>query len=142
MYLDELLNETKKAYNENEIPVGALIVKNNEIIAIAHNTKETNKCCLNHAEINVIILASKYLNSWRLDECDMYITMEPCIMCYGAIIQSRIRNVYYLLNNTKYGFLGNNLKQKYLNTKFIKIDDEKYEKEILKMLKKFFSERR
>ena len=138
-----IIEEAKKAFNENEIPVGALITHNDEIIAISHNTKEQNNCCLNHAEINVIEYASKKLNTWRLNECDLYVTMEPCVMCCGAISQSRIKNVYYLINNPKYGGLENNLKLlKNNNTNVEKINDSKYEEQIKKLLKKFFSNKR
>lgn len=142
-YFEIILDESLKAFNENEIPVGALMTYKDEIIAISHNTKEQNQCCLNHAEINVIEYASKKLKTWRLSECDLYITMEPCVMCCGAIAQARIKSVYYLINNPKYGGLENNSKIfKNSNTNVVKINNLKYEKQIKILLKKFFSDKR
>lgn len=89
------LEEARKAYEKNEVPVGAVIVKDNKIIARAHNTREQDQSALGHAEILVIKTANEILQSWRLDSCSLYVTIEPCQMCSGAIIQSRIENVYY-----------------------------------------------
>jgi deoxycytidylate deaminase len=89
------LAEAKKAYMIAEVPVGAVIVYNNKIIARGHNTRETNQSVLGHAEINAIKKASKKIGSWRLEDCDIYVTLEPCPMCSGAIIQSRIKNLYF-----------------------------------------------
>lgn len=88
------LNEAKKAYDKLEIPVGAVIVKDGKIISRAHNLKETKQSALAHAEILAIQKASKKLNNWRLIDCDIYITLEPCPMCMGAIISSRIKNIF------------------------------------------------
>lgn len=93
-FMKEALKEAKKAYDKLEIPVGAVIVKDNKIIARAHNLKETKNSALAHAEILAIQKANKKLNNWRLLDCDIYITLEPCIMCLGAISSSRIRNMY------------------------------------------------
>ena len=79
----------------NEIPVGAVIVKNNEIIAFAHNQKENLHDVTAHAEILALKMAQEGLRRWRLDDCDMYVTLEPCPMCASAIIQSRIKNLYF-----------------------------------------------
>ena len=87
--------EAKKAYRKDEIPVGCVIVCENEIIACGYNKKECKNNALMHAEIIAIDKACKKLGSWRLDNCDIYVTLEPCMMCMGAIIESRIRNVYY-----------------------------------------------
>ena len=83
-----------KAFKKEEIPVGAVIVKDGKIIARAHNSKETSKNACGHAEILAIQKACKKLNSWRLLDCDMYVTLEPCPMCAGALINSRISKVY------------------------------------------------
>lgn len=99
-YLKLAINESKKSALNGEIPIGAVIVKNDQILAIAHNTKEKEKCCIFHAEINAIIEACEKNNNWRLDECDMYVSFEPCPMCASAIRQSRIRNVYCALSNS------------------------------------------
>lgn len=88
------LLEAQKAYNANEVPVGAIIVKDNKIIGRGYNLKEENADPTCHAEIIAIKEACKTLNSWRLNNCSMYVTLEPCPMCAGAIVQSRISNLY------------------------------------------------
>ena len=93
-WMKEALKEAKKAYEKQEIPVGAVIVKENKIIARGHNLKETKKTALAHAEIIAIQKANKKLDNWRLLDCDIYVTLEPCPMCLGAIASSRIKNVY------------------------------------------------
>ena len=90
-FMQIALKEAKKAYDKLEIPVGAVIVKNGEVIAKAHNLKETKFDTTKHAEILAIQKASKKLESWRLLDCEMYVTLEPCSMCAGAIINSRIK---------------------------------------------------
>ncbi|MEG2351108.1 MAG: nucleoside deaminase [Bacilli bacterium] len=94
-YMDVALLEAKKAYKKNEIPVGAVIVKDGSIIAKAHNSIEKTNSILNHAEIIAIKKAMKHENNWRLNDCVMYVTLKPCKMCLGAIIESRIKKVYY-----------------------------------------------
>ena len=89
------LKEAEKARDLDEVPVGAVIVKNGKVIAKAHNLRETNQQASAHAESLAIAKASKKLNTWCLDECDLYVTLEPCMMCTGNIILSRIRNLYY-----------------------------------------------
>ena len=91
--------EAKKAYKNDEIPVGCVIVCENEIVACGYNKKERKNNALMHAEIIAIDKACRKLGSWRLDNCDIYVTLEPCMMCMGAIIESRIRNVYYGAKN-------------------------------------------
>ena len=93
-YMKIALEEAKKAYNKDEIPVGAVIIKNGEVVAKAYNLKETKQDTTNHAEILAIKKASKKLGTWRLTDCEMYVTLEPCSMCAGALIQSRIKKVY------------------------------------------------
>ena len=92
--MKEALKEAQKAYSKEEIPVGAVIVKENKIIAKAHNLKELKKTAIAHAEILAIQKANKKLQNWRLINCDLYVTLEPCMMCLGAIISSRIKNIY------------------------------------------------
>ena len=93
-WMKEALKEAQKAYSKEEIPVGAVIVKENKIIAKAHNLKELKKTAVAHAEILAIQKANKKLQNWRLLNCDLYVTLEPCMMCLGAIISSRIKNIY------------------------------------------------
>ena len=93
-FMKVALEEANIAYSNNEVPVGAVIVKDNKIIAKAHNLKRNSNNIMNHAEIIAIMEASEYLGDWRLVDCDMYVTLEPCPMCAGAINQSRIRTIY------------------------------------------------
>ena len=94
-YMNKAFEEALKALQEDEVPVGAIIVKDGKIIAKAHNKKEHKNSAIAHAEILAINKANNKLNSWHLDDCIMYVTLEPCVMCVGAIIQSRIKKVVY-----------------------------------------------
>ena len=105
-FMKEAIKEAIKASKKLEVPVGAVIVKDDKIIARAHNVKETKKDTTKHAEIIAIQKASKKLDTWRLLDCDMYITLEPCSMCTGAIINSRIRKVYIGTMDEKTGSCG------------------------------------
>ena len=104
--MKEALKEANKAYEKLEIPVGAIIVKDDKIIARAHNLKEIKCDTTEHAEINAIKKASKKLGSWRLTGCEMYVTLEPCSMCAGALIQSRIDKLYIGTMDDKTGACG------------------------------------
>lgn len=96
-YFEYILKLANNSLVTDDIPVGAIIVKNNEIIGEGWNTREKDNFILGHAEINAIKMASNYLNSWNLYDCELYVTLKPCSMCLEAIKQSRIKNVYYLL---------------------------------------------
>ena len=102
-YMLEAYREAKRAYNKGECPIGAVIVKDGEIIARAHNNKESRKNPLEHAEMVAIRKAASVVGDWRLCDCDMYVTLEPCIMCAGALVLSRIRNLYIGARNQKSG---------------------------------------
>lgn len=102
-YIKEALKEAKKAYLIDEVPVGCVIVHNDKIIARGYNKREKLNSSLAHAEIIAIKKACRKLNSWRLEDCVMYITLEPCIMCAGAIIQARIPTVYYGAYDYRFG---------------------------------------
>lgn len=97
------LEEAKKAYIEDEVPIGCVIVKDDVVLACAHNLKQQVNLSLAHAEIVCINEACKKLNSKYLDGCDLYVTLEPCMMCMGAIIQSRVANVCYAASDPKGG---------------------------------------
>ena len=99
-----------QAFKEDEVPVGCVIVKDNKIIAKAHNKKEKKNCAIFHAEIECINKATKKLNNWNLKGTSMYVTLEPCMMCTGAIVNSRIDNVYYACEDPKGGALVSNIK--------------------------------
>ena len=105
-FMKEALKEAKKAYDKLEVPVGCVIVKDGKIVARAHNLKESKKDTTKHAEILAIQKASKKLDAWRLLDCDMYVTLEPCSMCAGAIVNSRIRNLYIGTMDKKTGAAG------------------------------------
>lgn len=116
-FMKEALKEAKKAYKKLEVPVGAVVVKDEKIIAKAHNIKETSNNPCAHAEILAIQKASKKLGAWRLSDCSLYVTLEPCPMCAGAILNSRIKNVYIGTKDEKTGAMG---------SKFNLMEDYKY----------------
>ncbi len=99
-------NEAKKAFDKEEIPVGCVIVKDDIVIAKAYNLREIKNQVMAHAEMLAITKANKKLGSWRLDDCDIYVTLEPCPMCLGAIIQARIKNLYFGAYDKKGGACG------------------------------------
>ena len=102
-YMRIALKEAMKAKEIDEVPVGAVIVRKGEIIAKAHNLREKNQQAFAHAEFLAIQKASKKLGTWNLSDCDLYVTLEPCLMCTGAIWQSRIRHLYYGADDPKGG---------------------------------------
>lgn len=102
-FMREALKQALKAYQNDEIPVGAVIVYQNKIIAKAYNKREKKQDATAHAELLAIQKACVALNSWRLEDCSLYVTLEPCAMCAGAIIQARIKNVFYGAKNARFG---------------------------------------
>lgn len=138
--MKEALKEAKKAYDKLEVPVGAVIVKDGKIIARAHNLKETKYDTTKHAEILAIQKASKKLNSWRLIDCEMYVTLEPCSMCAGAIINSRIKKVYIGALDEKTGAVGSvlNLFEDFTFNHKVEVEKGIMQKECETMLKDFF----
>ncbi len=143
-FMKEALKEAQKAYDKLEIPVGAVIVKEGKIIARAHNIKEEKKDTTKHAEIIAIQKASKKLQNWRLADCEMYITLEPCSMCAGALIQSRIKKVYIGTADPKTGACGSvlNLLKDYTFNHKVEIETGILKDECENILKKFFKELR
>lgn len=108
-WMKEAIKQAKKAAQKDEVPIGCVIVKDDQIIARAYNKREMKQCSTAHAEILAIEKACKKLGSWRLGDCDLYVTLEPCPMCSGAIIQSRIRNVIFGAYDPKGGCMGSNM---------------------------------
>lgn len=104
--MKQALKEAQKAYQKEEVPVGAVIVKDEQIIARAHNLKEKSVDSTKHAEIIAIQKASKKLGTWRLSDCEMYVTLEPCSMCTGAIIGARLKKIYIGALDSKTGACG------------------------------------
>ena len=135
-YIDFIIDLAKKAYNYDDIPVGAIVVKDNDIIGYGFNQRNTFGSVIGHAEIDAIEMACKKIGDWRLDNCDMYVTLLPCMMCTGAIIESRIKNVYYLCDRTNVRFNS----KEYLNVIKIKNDNKSFE--YMKLLQKFFENKR
>jgi CMP/dCMP deaminase zinc-binding len=143
-YMRAALNEAKKAYKKEEVPVGVVIVKEGKIIAKAHNLKESKKDTTCHAEILAIKKASKKLNSWRLENCEMYVTLEPCPMCAGALIQARIKKVYIGTMDYKTGACGSvfNLLEDYTFNHKVECESGILKEECEKILQDFFKELR
>ncbi len=140
----EALKEAKKAKKLNEVPIGCVIVKGNKIIGRGYNRRMKDKNTLSHAELNAIKKASKKLKDWRLDDCEMYVTTEPCQMCSGAIVQSRIKKVYIGCMNPKAGCAGSimNLLQVDKFNHQVEIESGVLEEECSGILKDYFKELR
>lgn len=136
----EALKEAKKALDKEEVPVGAIIVKDGKMISRAHNIKECKKDATCHAEILAIQKACKKLGSWRLLDCEMYVTLEPCPMCAGALIQSRIKKLYIGTDDNKTGACGSvlNLLEDYKFNHKIEVKKYILKEETEKILKEFF----
>lgn len=143
-FMQEALKEAKKAENKLEVPVGCVIVKDGKIVARAHNLKETKTDTTKHAEIIAIQKASKKLEAWRLLDCEMYITLEPCSMCAGAIIQARIKKVYIGAMDEKTGACGSvlNLLQDYPFNHIVEVETGIEKEKCEKILKEFFKKLR
>ena len=105
-FMLQALEMAKKAYRKDEVPVGAIIVRNNKVVSKAYNSREKKQNALHHAEILAINKACKKLKSFRLDDCEMYVTLEPCPMCSGAIINARLKKVYFGCPDLNYGCAG------------------------------------
>ena len=108
-FMKMAIKEAIKARDIDEVPVGCVIVKDNKVIARGYNKREKDQDPTSHAELKTLQKAGKKLNSWRLEDCDIYVTLEPCIMCSGAIIQSRIRHIYFGAYDPKGGALGSSI---------------------------------
>ena len=108
-YMLEALKEAELAALEDEVPIGCVIVRNNQIVARSHNQREKSHNPLGHAEVLAIKKASEIVNDWQLVDCELYVTVEPCIMCAGAIIQSRIPKVVYGAPDLKGGAFGSSI---------------------------------
>ncbi|MCI8353032.1 MAG: nucleoside deaminase [Clostridia bacterium] len=143
-FMKEALKEAVKAYDKLEVPVGVVIVNDGKIIARAHNVKEEKQDTTRHAEIIAIQKASKKLNNWRLTNCEMYVTLEPCSMCAGALIQSRIKKVYIGTMDSKTGACGSvlNLLEDFTFNHKVEIETGILQKECEQLLKNFFKELR
>lgn len=137
-YIKETIKLAKKAAKRGDFPVGALIVKENKIISKAYNKKEKDKIATKHAELIAIEKACKKLKTWHLEDCILYTSMEPCLMCIGAIIQSRIKKIVYSAHNESFGAIENDLSKVKIGCQIDKISDEEY----IKIIKDFFIDKR
>ena len=134
-YLTKIIELSKKSLESGDVPIGAIIVKDGQIIGEEYNTREKNNDVMGHAEINAIKDASKKLNNWNLQESVMYVTLKPCSMCLSVIRESRIDFVYYLLDKPEKKF-------EYSRTAIHNFDDENAKEEYLGILQDFFKKLR
>ena len=111
-FMNQALKLAKTAYDQGEVPVAALLVRNDLIIAQNFNTKEQDQQVLAHAELKVITEASKKLGTWRLNETQLYVTLEPCLMCAGALIEARVSHVIYGCSDSEGGFFSTQMHKK------------------------------
>ncbi|HSQ88967.1 nucleoside deaminase [Romboutsia sp.] len=139
-YMKEALKEAYKAYNKKETPIGAVVVKNEEIIGRGHNLTETLNDCTAHAEILAIREAAENLGGWRLIDCDLYVTMEPCIMCSGAIVNSRIKKLIIGTKHIKNSYTEkqHEFKINYYENSNVEVSFGVLEEDCSKILQEFF----
>ena len=130
-YFEEIIKLSKKSLKYGDVPIGAIIVKDGVIIGKGYNTREKQESVLGHAEINAINMASKRLNNWNLNGSDLYVTLKPCSMCMEVIKQSRITNVYYLLDKLS-------TKHEFDQTIIKKYENDEMNKLYLEILQSFF----
>ncbi|MFO7294707.1 MAG: tRNA adenosine(34) deaminase TadA [Clostridia bacterium] len=142
--MQQALVEAQKAYDMGEVPIGAVIVKDGEVIARGHNLRETEKDPTLHAEMVAIREAAKHLGGWRLTGCELYVTIEPCPMCAGAIIQARIQRVVFGALDPKAGCAGSlyNLLQDPRFNHRVEVISGVMEEECRRIMQEFFRERR
>ncbi len=138
------LQEAMKAFEEDEVPVGAVIVQNNKIISRGYNQVEKLKDATAHAEMIAITSAANRLGTWRLNECSLYVTIEPCIMCTGAIINSRIKEIYFGAHDTKFGACGSiyNIPEENKTNHHLKVYSSLLADECSNLMKEFFEKLR
>ena len=132
-----LIKESKKSLLTNDVPVAAIIVENGKIIAKAHNSREKYQNVISHAEIIALQKACKKKKTWHLDDCEIYVTMEPCLMCMNAISQSRIKKIYYVLENKTFKKIQNVMNDK---IEIMRLEDSN--DELNNLIKNFFIEKR
>lgn len=143
-WMEEALNMAKRAYKKNEVPIGAVIVKDGKIISKAYNQREKKQNAIKHAEIIAIDKACKKLKSWRLDGCTLFVTLEPCPMCSGAICNARIDKVVYASSEktSQDNLCEMILQSNRLNHKVLLEQEKNFEREASNLLTSFFKEKR
>ncbi|NMB17917.1 MAG: GNAT family N-acetyltransferase [Erysipelothrix sp.] len=140
-YMKEALKQAQQAYDKDEVPVGAVLVYEDKIIAKAHNLRETSQLVTSHAELLCVEKANQILEDWKLEDCTLYVTLEPCVMCAGVILQSRIKQVFYGAADPKGGAFGSVVSMHELNPK-LEITGGILEEECSSILTKYFREKR
>lgn len=143
-YMKEAIRQAKKAENIDEVPIGAVIVHDDKIIARAHNLRESKQNAINHAEVIAIQKACKKIGSWRLEDCVLYVTLEPCPMCAGAILQSRISRVVYGASDPKGGCIESCMKMYEIKgfNHYPKVTSGVMKEECSELLKNYFRKKR
>ena len=143
-YMQCAINQARRAGKKGEVPVGAVIVKDDRILSVGINMREKNRSATAHAEMMAIEKACKKLRSWRLEDCDLYVTLEPCPMCAGAILQARMKNVYFGAYDQKAGAAGSvfNLFADYTFNHEVNIQGGVLEEDCQSLLSDFFSDLR
>lgn len=138
------IKEAQKAFDEDEVPVGAVIVINGKVIASAHNTRQKKHDVFGHAECKVIQKATKKLGTWILDQATLYVTLEPCLMCCGAIIQSRISRLVYATSEPKFGCAGSicNVFENHLFNHHVEVQHGILKDMSVSLLKEYFNKKR
>jgi tRNA(adenine34) deaminase len=139
-FMFSALQEAEKAFEEKEVPVGAVVVKDNKIIGRGYNQVERLKDATAHAEMIALTAASNFLGNWRLTECSIYVTLEPCVMCTGALLASRINELFFATFDSKFGACGSvyNLAEDGKTNHKIKVYSGIYAEESKKLLQNFF----
>jgi tRNA(adenine34) deaminase len=141
-FMKSALKCAQKAFEEGEVPIGAVVVYNGKVIARGHNRRTKKQIATAHAEVEAIEKACKKLGSWRIPECELYVTLEPCPMCMGAMLNARIRKVYYGAPEGKGRSLTNEIANANLVNHVIEVEGGVLEKECAAILTKFFSDMR
>lgn len=143
-FMKQALREAQKSYEQDEVPVGCVVVIDNQIVARAHNVRQKQHDVLGHAEIKAIQKATKQQQAWILEEATLYVTLEPCLMCAGAILQSRIKRVVYGAFEPKFGVLGSVMdvfQQGSFNHR-VQVTSGVLKEESAQLLQQFFKEKR
>ena len=141
-WMKHAYNEAMKANREDEVPIGAIIINDNKIIGRGYNQVEKLKDSTAHAEIICITSAANSLNDWRLNNSSIYVTKEPCVMCYGAILNARIKNIYYGFSDNNFGFRSKIKEEKLFNNHLKNIEGSILEPDCKKIIEDFFASKR
>ncbi|MEE9449825.1 MAG: nucleoside deaminase [Ignavibacteriaceae bacterium] len=138
------LQEAEKALEDNEVPVGAVVVKENKIIGRGYNQVEKLRDATAHAEMIALTAAANYLGEWRLDKCSLLVTLEPCIMCAGALLAARIKTLYFAAHDSRFGACGSvyNLAEDGKTNHIVKVYSGIHDEESKRLLKLFFTDLR